>query len=253
MALSDDLHKLAERAQQAEARAAAARAKARAELEREVASARLSAGSREAKLAEGWSDLQRSWDAHVAKVRERLDSRRAEHDAKRAQRRAQDAEDYAAYAVAFAHSAVVEAEYAALDAVLARMDADNRGQRRRRLKRVLHPQAGRRTPISRPFRTALGAAGWPMPPTACGPRSSWATRSSTSPPPTPRCTRRGRSCSTAARTAWSASARSPSRARTGSRSTACGSRRRSSRASSSRSGSTTPTTWPSRGSRCPST
>ena len=68
-----------------------------------------------------------------------------------------------------------------------------------------------------------------------------------------RCTRRGRSCSTAARTAWSASARSPSRARTGSRSTACGSRRRSSPASSSRSGSTTPTTWPSRGSRCPST
>ena len=41
----------------------------------------------------------------MAKVRERLDSRRAEHDAKRAQRRAEDAEDYAAYAVAFAYSA----------------------------------------------------------------------------------------------------------------------------------------------------
>ena len=105
------------------------RAKARAELEREVASARLSAGSREVKFAEGWSDLQRSWDAHVAKVRERLDNRRADHDAKRAQRRAEDAEDYAAYAAAFAHSAVVEAEYAALDAVLARMDRRQRRQR----------------------------------------------------------------------------------------------------------------------------
>ena len=124
MALSDDLHKLAARAQEAETRAAAAPKQARAELEREVSSARATVSAGEAKAADRWADLQRSWDTHVAQVRERLDSRHAEHDAKRARRRAEDAEDYAAYAIAFAHSAVVEAEYAALDAALARMDAD---------------------------------------------------------------------------------------------------------------------------------
>ena len=71
----------------------------------------------------------------MAKVRETLDSRRAEHDVKRAQRRAEDAEEYAAYAVAFAYSAVVEAEYAALDAALARLDAEQ--QPRPRPARVL--------------------------------------------------------------------------------------------------------------------
>lgn len=124
MALSDDLHKLAARAQEAETRAADARLQARAELEREVTSARATVATGEAKAADRFADLQRSWDTHVAAVRERLDSRRAEHDAKRAGRRADDAEDYAGYAIAFAHSAVVEAEYAALDAALARMDAD---------------------------------------------------------------------------------------------------------------------------------
>jgi hypothetical protein len=135
MSLSDDLHRLAARAKEAETRAAAARAKARVDLGREVSSARASAEGRterlresahagEAKITNRWSDLQRSWDEHVAKVREGLDSRRAEHDVKRAQSRADDAEEYASDAAAFAYSAVVEAEYAALDAVLARMDAD---------------------------------------------------------------------------------------------------------------------------------
>lgn len=124
MALSDDLHNLATRAQDAEKRVAEARAKARGDLEHEVSSARATVAGGEVKVAKGFSDLQRSWETHVATVRERLDSRRAEHDAKRAQRRAEDAEAYAAYAIAFAHSAVVEAEYATLDAALARMDAE---------------------------------------------------------------------------------------------------------------------------------
>ncbi len=91
MALSDELYKLTTRAQQAEIRAAAARQKTRAELEREVSSARATVGTAEAKLTSRWAELQQSWDAHVAKVREALDSRRAEHDVKRAQRRAEDA------------------------------------------------------------------------------------------------------------------------------------------------------------------
>jgi hypothetical protein len=69
-------------------------------------------------------DVQRSWSEHVAKVREDLESRKAEHDVHKAQRQADDAEDYASFAVDLAYSAVVEAEYAALDAVLARMDAE---------------------------------------------------------------------------------------------------------------------------------
>ena len=97
---------------------------ARAELEKEITAARATVETGETKVANRWADLQRSWDAHVAKVRERLDSRRAEHDVKRAQKRAEDAEEYASYAAAFAYSTVVEAEYAALDAALARMDAE---------------------------------------------------------------------------------------------------------------------------------
>jgi hypothetical protein len=135
MALSDDLTQLAARTKEAETRTAAARDQARADLEREVSSAR-TAGEAQAeqlrKAAEegderitGFgSDLQRSWNEHIAKVREDLESRKAEHDVHKAQKRAERAEDYASFEIDLAYSAVVEAEYAALDAVLARMDAE---------------------------------------------------------------------------------------------------------------------------------
>jgi hypothetical protein len=135
VALSDDLTKLAARAKEAEDRTAAARDKARADLEREVSAARASAQEQAEKLRQGveegkesvsgfGKDLQRSWDEHIAKIREDMESKKAKHDVHMAQMRADDAEAYASYSIDFAYSAVVEAEYAALDAVLARKDAD---------------------------------------------------------------------------------------------------------------------------------
>ncbi len=135
MALSDDLTKLAARTKEAETRTAAARDQARADLEREVSSARASGEAQAEKLRQAaeegneritgfGKDLQRSWDEHVAKIREDMESKKAKHDVHMAQTRADDAEAYASYSIDFAYSAVVEAEYAALDAVLARKDAE---------------------------------------------------------------------------------------------------------------------------------
>ncbi len=135
MALSDDLTKLAARTKEAETRTAAARDQARADLEREVSSARASGDAQAEKLRQAaeegderitgfGSDLQISWNKHIAKVREDLENRKAEHDVHKAQKRAERAEDYASFEIELAYSAVVEAEYAALDAVLARMDAE---------------------------------------------------------------------------------------------------------------------------------
>ena len=135
MALSDDLTKLATRTKEAETRTAAARDQARADLEREVSTARASGEAQAEKLRQaaekgdekitGFAgDVQRSWNEHIAKVREDLESRKAEHDVHKAQKRAERAEDYASFEIDLAYSAVVEAEYAALDAVLARMDAE---------------------------------------------------------------------------------------------------------------------------------
>jgi hypothetical protein len=137
MALSDDLTKLAARTKEAETRAAAAREEARADLEQDVSSARASAEEQAEELRQGveegkkgissfGKDLQRSWNEHVAKIREDMDSKKAEHDVHMAQRRADDAEAYASYSIDFAYSAVVEAEYASLDALLARKEADQR-------------------------------------------------------------------------------------------------------------------------------
>ena len=142
MAQSDDLTKLATRAQEAQTRVAKVREEARADLEQDradleqdVASARKSAQEQADKLRDSaeqskagisgrLSDVQRSWDEHISRVREDLDDKRAKHDVHVAQRRADDAEAYASFATDHAYSAIVEAEYAALDAVLARMDAD---------------------------------------------------------------------------------------------------------------------------------
>jgi hypothetical protein len=135
MALSDQLTMLAARAKEAEDRATAARGQAKGDLEQEVATARASAEAQADKLRQAaderkgrisvwWNDLQRSWNAHIAKIREDIDAKRAEHDVDRAQHRAERAEDDAAFAIDFALAAIDEAEYAVLDATLARQKAD---------------------------------------------------------------------------------------------------------------------------------
>ena len=64
--------------------------------------------------------IQHSWDDHLARARERIDARKAQHAADRVESDAEDAESYAAYSIDLAYSAIEEAEYA----VLARADAD---------------------------------------------------------------------------------------------------------------------------------
>src|SRR4051794_3233097 len=135
MPLSDDLARLSVRAKQAEDRAAAAKAQARDQLQQTVQEARdgmqqtadrLRAESAAAAgQADAWADnIQRSWDDHLARTRQRIDARKAQHAADRAESDAEDAESYAAYSIDLAYSAIEEAEYAVLDAVLAREDAD---------------------------------------------------------------------------------------------------------------------------------
>jgi hypothetical protein len=135
MAVSDDLNKLSQRAKTAENHAAAARNQARGELERTVADVRASAEAGAKNLeaqskvagqevAEGWADVQRSWNARMAKARKDVDRRKAEFNASNAESRADWADADAELAIDYAYSAIEEAEYAVLDAILARRDAE---------------------------------------------------------------------------------------------------------------------------------
>jgi hypothetical protein len=132
--LADELTKLAARAQEAENRATAARGKGKADLERDMGSARASAQTQNDKLrakaqesqgsiSSWWTDVQKSWDAHVAEARDHVETKKASHDVHVAERRAENAEADATFAIDFAYGAVVEAEYAVLDATLARSEA----------------------------------------------------------------------------------------------------------------------------------
>ena len=134
-ALSDKLAELSARAKEAEGRAVAARDQSKADLQSDAETARAGAQARAKKLRESaeanknklsvwWYDLQRTWNEHVAKVRDDIDTKRAEHDVDRAERRAEHRADDAVFAVEFAYSAIEEAEYAVLDAELARKEAD---------------------------------------------------------------------------------------------------------------------------------
>ena len=134
--LSDELRKLSARAEEAEERVAAARDKTKSDIEADRDAAR-AVGEQQAqdlreKADEGrdristwWSDVQRSWDEGVAKMRADVESRKVEHDVHKAQRRADRAEEEARFAIDFAYSTVVEAEYAVFDAALARIEADD--------------------------------------------------------------------------------------------------------------------------------
>jgi hypothetical protein len=135
MTVSDQLSQLSARTKELEDRAAAAKSKAKADLQQEVASAReaaqvqgdalrKSAEAHKGNISAWWDSVGRSWNDHLAAVREDFDDKRAAHDLKTAQKRADNAEDDAAFAIDYAYAAVEEAEYAVLDATLARMDAD---------------------------------------------------------------------------------------------------------------------------------
>jgi hypothetical protein len=101
MAVSDQLTELTARAKNAEEHAAAAQGKAKADVQADVEKARSSAQDRAEKLRESaeanknklsvwWYDLQHTWNEHVAKIREDIDAKRAEHDVARpAARRAE--------------------------------------------------------------------------------------------------------------------------------------------------------------------
>jgi len=135
MPVSDSLTRLAARAREAEDHAEAAKTKARADLERDVKTARDSAKAQadqlskaadadKGKLSAWWDSLQRSWNEHIAEIRNSVDEKRAAHDLNAAQNDAESAEEDAAFAVDYAYAAIEEAEYAVLDAALARMNAD---------------------------------------------------------------------------------------------------------------------------------
>jgi hypothetical protein len=95
MAASDQLSRLAARAKEAEDHVAAAKGKAKADIEQDASLARATAEDQADQLRETadssrdrvsawWNDVQRSWNQHIAAVRENIDRKRAEHDQDRA-------------------------------------------------------------------------------------------------------------------------------------------------------------------------
>lgn len=132
---SDQLSRLAARTKELEDRASAARQKAHADLEHDVAAARdeskanakalrESVAADAAEVSAWWTDMGRSWDEHIAKMREHMNKKAAEHDLKAAQRAADGFYAYASHVIDYTFAAVEEAEYAVLDATLAQMEAD---------------------------------------------------------------------------------------------------------------------------------
>ena len=116
MAASDDLIALAQRAKVAEDRVAALKTQERSDVEQQVAkgarrcsrrqiSCRRRPPGAQAGASEWWSDVQRTWSGHIARLRSDMGSKKAGMDAKKARLRARAAEDDAALAVAFAFAA----------------------------------------------------------------------------------------------------------------------------------------------------
>ncbi len=135
MTLSDQLNKLATRTKDLKDRATAARGEARADLKHDVDAARAASNANaealgrsldvaEVEVSAWWTDMGRSWDEHIARMRERVNNKKEQHDLKAAQRDAREATEYASYLLDYTLAAVEEAEYAVLDATLAQMEAD---------------------------------------------------------------------------------------------------------------------------------
>jgi len=136
MALSEQIDRLATRTKALEDRAAAARQQAHDDLQKDVAAARdaskanaealrksLDAGA--AEVSAWWVDMGRSWDEHLANMRQHIDQKKAAHDVQTAKRTAEDADAYASYLIDYCYAAVEEAEYAVLDATLAQKEYDD--------------------------------------------------------------------------------------------------------------------------------
>jgi hypothetical protein len=135
MALSDQLSKLSTRTKELEDRATAAHQEARADLQRDVDAARKASNENaealgksldasEAEVSAWWTEVGRSWDEHIARMRDKVHTKKEQHNLKSAQREADDATAYASYLIDYAYATVEEAEYAVLDAVLAQTVVD---------------------------------------------------------------------------------------------------------------------------------
>ena len=134
MTVSDELHKLTDRAKEAEQKAADARHEAKADLEKaldksrasmEAQAARMrdSAKTSQAKASSWWGEQQIAWNAHVDKMHQSMNERMVRAEAKGAAREAELAEADASFAINFAYGAIEAAEVAVLYAILARENA----------------------------------------------------------------------------------------------------------------------------------
>ena len=135
MALSDQLRRLAKRAQEAEKHAAATRDMAKADLEQDrersredaqqdAEQLRQAAEAAKGKISDSWNDVQRNWNEHSAQLQASVETKIAEVDLARAQRHADNAEADAQFAIDFAYSAIAEADYAVVNAQVARKHAE---------------------------------------------------------------------------------------------------------------------------------
>ena len=133
--LSDSFRKLADQIDEADANVKAASSQRKEELQSKVDEARKTADKQSAELhakaeaasdsaSSGWKQIQDDWNAHVARVRQRIDQKKAELDRNEAELDAEYAESDAADAIDFAAASIEEAQYAVLDAMAARADAD---------------------------------------------------------------------------------------------------------------------------------
>jgi hypothetical protein len=132
MAASDTLHRLSDRAKQAEQKATAASQQGKADLEKTVERSRASAQAEATKLRERaqashgqistwWDEQQQAWNAHRDKMRQSIEEKKVQHEAKEAEKRAEQAEADASFAIDYA--AIGEAESAVVEAILARVNA----------------------------------------------------------------------------------------------------------------------------------
>lgn len=135
MTVSDELHKLTDKAKEAEQKADSARKQAKEDLEKSVSTSRASMQAEAAKLQESahgnqekvstwWDEQQQAWNAHLDKMRQGMKEQKVQRKAEGKEFAAEQAEADAYFAIDFAISAIDTAEYSVLDAILERKKAD---------------------------------------------------------------------------------------------------------------------------------
>ena len=89
------------RAEQGQGRTRAGRQERHKEISQDFQADRLSktVEDHKGKLSAWWTRLQRSWDEHIAEIRQNIDERRSSHNLEAAQREADSAEEDASFAV----------------------------------------------------------------------------------------------------------------------------------------------------------